>query len=313
MKVYVSSKDRTKLVRELDDYLKERIAVSVKLSLAKEDYGSNHYINGVNDALASRVCDLEHLISIEYVPDKLTYFTFNNLRCQQDGVVSEVKRFDKLEDAIKEYNSLPREYTTALGGCLGEMKEIDFIHRRHGENVLVTDYRNMDDWVNNGLVKQAVELLVNRLNVEYQSDIQSLGLYCPVLVPLSNQTKINSYFKDKYLYPKVSNRLLSAINEVYEEGEGWIKFEDFYHKLDNVSPSKETYRPKVTKYNVTYVDHNGRTGQADLSPADFALLKKQTEEFLSKRPNLDTQIKGAIDKTPNQESGAERNDREPSL
>lgn len=312
MKVYVSEKDRNKGVEEISLDVRNVIHSEID-RLWKANKNNPEFMERTENAFGWPLAKLEEILDIEYVPEKLTFYTFNNLRCQQDGVVSEVKRFDKLEDAIKEYNSLPREYTTALGGCLGEMKEIDFIHRRNGENVLVTDYRNMDDWVNNGLVKQAVELLVNRLNVEYQSDIQSLGLYCPVLVPLSDQTKINSYFKDKYLYPKVSNRLLSAINEVYEEGEGWIKFEDFYHKLDNVSPSKETYRPKVTKYNVTYVDHNGRTGQADLSPADFALLKKQTEEFLSKRPNLDTQIKGAVDKTPNQESGAERNDREPSL
>lgn len=296
MKVFICEKDRNRFVRELDGHLKECISKAVSLALAQQDYGSNDYINGVNNALESRVCDLEDTIDIEYLPEKLTFFTFNNLRCQQDGVPSEVKRFENLQDAIKEYNSLPKEYTTALGGYLGETNCIDFIHRRNGESVLVNDFKKIEDWSGNGLVMQAINSIIGQLGVEYESDISSLGYQCPVLVPVSFQNRINSYFQDKYLRPDDEKTLLSAINEVFVEGNGWVEAKKFFNDLDKIAPSRETYRPKVTKYNVNYVDLNGHCGQADISPADFAMLKKQTEERSAKHPEIDSQIKDAAAK-----------------
>lgn len=292
MKVYVNENDKFMPVKALSEEIQAAIANAVRSVLSEQQASEDVFEKEIYTALADRVCNLEDLISIEYLPEKLTFFTFNNLRCQQDGITSEVKRFEKIEDAIKEYNSLPKEYTTALGGYLSETNCIDFVHRRNGENVLVTDYRNMDNWANNGLVKQAISKLVDCLGVEYESDIRSLGTYCPILVPFSRQEEINSYYKDKFLYPKSSNRLLSAINEVYEEGEGWVKFEDFYHKVDNLSPSKETYRPKVTKFNINYIDQKGRCGQADVSPRDFLFLKEMTLEKQKTRA-LDAQISSA--------------------
>ncbi len=298
MKVYVSEKDRNTKVSNLSLDVRNELHNEIeKLRQARKN--DEEFMGLTEGAFRWPVAQLLPLLDIEFVPGELTFFTFNNLRCQQDGVPSEVKRFDKLEDAIKEYNSLPREYTTALGGYLSETECIDFIHRRNGESVLVTDYRNMDHWLHNRLVQQALHLLVDRLGVAYESDLRSLGFDCPILVPVSNQTEINSYFKDKFLYPKFANRLNSAINEVYEEGEGWIPIEDFLDKLNNVSPYEDTYRPKITKYNVNYVDVNGRCGQADISPADFVLLKQQTER-LTTRADLGEQIHRAASEVNSQ-------------
>ena len=317
MKVYVSESDRNKKFEDLsyDVYHAIMDAMIARLDeiLDMPNQGRPAFDDEIDLMRNAKiVSEFDDLIDIEYLPEKLTFYIFNNLRCQQDGTVPEVKRFDRLEDAIEEYNSLPKEYTTALGGCLGDMHEIDFVHRRNGESVLVTDYRNMDPWANNGFVKQAIRPLIRRLIIEYESDITSLGTHCPVLIPVSQQEEINSYYKDKYLYPKFSHRLLSAVNEVYEEGEGWIKFEDFYQKVGNISPSKETYRPKVTKYNISYIDSKGRTGQADISPTDFAFMKKQTEERFYQHPKIDKQIQTAekqSKKPPSKDKNIDRKDR----
>lgn len=300
MKVYVSESDREKKICELSDDVQQALQIGLDAHCLQE-YGYSAFDSKqVFERRSKEITpmDLEEMIDIEFVPVKLTFYTFNNLRCQQDGVKSIVKRFDRLEYAIAEYNSLPKEYTTALGGYLGETNCIDFIHRRNGESVLVNDFKKLDDWANNGLVKQAINTIVGQLGVEYESDISTLGYQCPVLVPLSNQDKINSYFQDKYLRPRSTDEknLLSAINEVYVEGDGWIEAKKFFSDLEKIAPSKETYRPKVTKYNVNYVDLNGHYGQADISPADFAMLKKQTEERSAKHPDIENQIKAAAAK-----------------
>lgn len=302
MKVYVSEKDRNKPLTQLSNDVYSAL-MNAKINRLNEIQSMPiHRQSFFNTEVtqmdrARKVSDLEDCLNIVYMTGKLLFFTFNNLRCQQDGVSSEVKRFDTLQEAVREYNSLPKNYTTALGAYLSETNCIDFVHRRNGESVLVTDYRNMNDWVNNGLVRQAIDELIGQLGIEYESDLKSLGTDCPILVPVSKQDEINSYFKDKYLYPKSSNHLLTAVNEVFEEGEGWINFEDFFHKIKNISPSKETYRPKITKYNISYIDLNGRVGQADISPSDFMFLKKQTEERFYQHPKLDNQIKCAANKT----------------
>lgn len=317
MKVWISEKNRTSYVSELDGYLKERINEAVSLSLARQDYGNNSYINGVNNAMASRVCDLEDTIDITYLPEKLTFFTFNNLRSQQDGTNAEVKRFDSLDEALKEYNSLPKEYTTALGVNLKEFSELDFVHRVNGESVLVSDYKNMEEYAGNGLVLQTVQALIDKLGIEYELDSALFSSYrskvpvtetferkfdfhyldASVLTPLQHTADLNSYFKDKYLRgEKGVGSLLSAINQVYVEGEGWVSGKEFLTKLNGLDLYRDSTRYKVNTLNVNYVDLNGHEGQADIRPRDFKLLRQRTIERSVKHQALDGQIKDAESK-----------------
>lgn len=317
MKVFVSEKDRASYVSVLDGYLKERISEAVSFALAKQDYGSNDYINGVNNAMASRVCDLEDTIDIVYLPEKLRFFTFNNLRHQQDGMNAEVKRFDSLDEALQEYNSLPKEYTTALGITLKEFSELDFVHRVNGESVLVNDYKRNGNYIGNGLVLQVAQALVEKLGIEYEFDSLLFNshfskvpvsesfarkfdfhyLDAAVLTPLQHSADLNSYFKDKYLRAeKGSGSLLSAINQVYVEGEGWVNGKDFLTRLNDLYMYRDSMRYKVNTLNVNYVDLNGYEGQADIYPRDFKLLRQRTIERSAKHQALDGQIKDAAAK-----------------
>lgn len=286
MKVYVCEQDKNKLIDEL--------SVDVQNSLRKALYDISESKEAYCDALGKRVFELENLLDIEYMPEKLTFFVFNNLRFQQDGVQSACPRFETLQEAIREYESLPKEYTSALGGYLGPNKCFDFVHRRNGESVLVTDFLRVDEWRENGSVQQAIDQLIGRLSIRYESDIRLFGdQRSGVLVPLRRSNELNSYFADKVLDPTVENRLLSAINEVYVEGKGWTPTLEFLDMLDKIDPYHSSDRLRVGQINIRYVDERGHQGQADLAPSDFALLKDKTEKFLSKRPTIDAQISDA--------------------
>lgn len=268
----------------------------------------------------------------------LRFFIFNNLRFQQDGMKSEVYRFDTLQEAVEKFNVLPKEYTAALGVTLDERSELDLIHRVNGEAVLIKDYIHIEKYANNPAIQKVVSDLVYQLNICYElngglfnvhsSQIKSPEEFCAengleakdefkylsvaILTPLADHTrKLDSYFKDKTLLCKPHvNNLLHSINEVYIEGKGWVAGKEF---MKHINKSNYNYNnaalPIVSRLNINYVDVVGHKGQADISPYNFTLLRQQTIEQAAKKPEIDKQIKAAHEKR-NNEVVDKREDRE---
>jgi len=320
MAVYVSESMKTACVNTLSEEIRNDIMIAVeeKLNQWVPKLSSDEFQRSWDSAFASRVCDLEGTIQIDYVKEDLSFYVVENLRHQQNGTGGfKISRYDKLEDAIYAFAALPKEYTSALGGSLTGGKfgvgEIDFIHRKNGEVVQVNDFKFSPQW-DNPLVLRASQAMNSKLGVEYESDLRMFGNKT-VLVPLcsTEDRVLNSYYMDKYLRPakdaeyQVGRKygdlsmydasspvhslyLNSAVNEVMVGGQGWVKGEDFFKKLDSIDEYGSPERLKVMKLNINYVDLNGRIGQADINPHEFALLKKQTIEKTARHPAIDVQI-----------------------
>lgn len=321
MGVYISACDKGNYVNALSAELRNDIMIAVENKLNNMGLKGDDYQKAWSDALNSRVADLEDTIDIEYVDEKLSFYVVENLRYQQDKTGGfKIDRFDKLEDAIKSYSALPEEYTSALGASLtgGQFGtgELDLVHRKNGEDVQVNDVKYSKRW-DNPLVRRAVSDINRKLGVEYESDLRIFGDKT-VLIPLQpwEEQKLNSYFMDKYLqptqeaeievarrygspsryapsHPMHSEHLLSSINEVLVPGRGWIEGKAFLSELNSIDEYTSPKRLKVTNINVNYVDMNGREGQADIQPAQFGLLKKQTLDRTAQHPDIDSQIEVA--------------------
>lgn len=318
--VKLSEALKTAYVSTLSEEMQNKIMAVVDESLRQWDPAMDEeaFQQGREHAFNSRVCDLDGAIKIEFVAGELSFYVVDNLRSQQDGMGTfQVTRFEKLEDAVQAYTAFPKEYTSAIGGSMTGGKfgigEVDFVHRKNGDDVLVNDFRFSERW-DHPLVHEAIQEMISKLHIEYESDVRMFGDKT-VLVPLRRpeDEKLNSYFMDKYLRPKegaeqeVARRwgspemysashpmhtehLLSAINEVHVEGEGWMKGDAFLEKLHSMREYESPERLKVSCININYVDMNGRKGQADIQPHQFALLKKQTVERTAQHPLLDEQI-----------------------
>lgn len=341
MSIIISNANKTDYVNSLSQELRNAIMIEVETHLNDLDLESEEFQKSWDDAFNSKVCDLEDTIDIEFVDDVLSYYVIDNLRSVQDGMGSfKLERFDKLDEAIDAFNKYPDNYTAALGGSLGS-REIDFVHRKNGINIQVNDFKFIEHW-NNPLVDRATKELIYKLDIEYESDLRMFNK--TVLIPIQeeNYTTLNSYFMDKYLRPRDGvekeirrkygdpnmygptdpmhyEHLYSAVNEVFVPGNGWMKAEKFFKKLDSISECDSPERLKVMKLNINYVDLNGRVGQADINPNDFALLKKQTIERTAEKPSIEEQIKyadaikqeqiaQAKNKTKDKSKGQEQND-----
>lgn len=321
MGVYISAHDKGNYVNALSAELRNDIMIAVENKLNSMGLKGDEYQKAWGDALNSKVSELEGVIDIEYVDEKLTFYVVENLRYQQDKAGSfKLERFDRLEDAVKAYVELPKEYTSAIGASLTGGKfgigELDLVHRKNGETVQVNDFKYSERW-NNPLVRRAVTDINRKLGVEYEADMRLFGGKT-VLVPLQpwGEAELNSYFMDKYLLPtkdaeaEVARRygsldnyspnhpnrtlyLLSSINEVFIAGKGWIDGKTFFTELNAIDEYSSPKRLKVTNLNINYVDINGREGQADIQPAQFGLLKMQTVERTARHPDLDAQIEVA--------------------
>lgn len=301
MSVFVSKANKGDYVNALSDEIRNEIMIAVEASLKEDDLEGEEFQKAWDKSFNSRVTDLEDTIDIEYMDEKLSYYVVENLRFQQDGKGGfNLTRYDKLQDAIVAFSQHPKEYTSAIGASLTGGKfgigEIDLIHRKNGKAVQVNDFKFIERW-DNPLVLRAVNELNSKLGVEYESDIrmfsQDKKFSLPVLVPVQDlkDKTLNSYFMDKYLRPvDGSTNLMTSINEVFVGGKGWRKAEKFFKKIAALEEKQSPDRLKVMQLNINYVDLNGRIGQADIKPGDFALLKKQTLERTAKHPDIDVQI-----------------------
>lgn len=312
MSVFISKANKSDYVNTLSDEIRNEIMIAVETSLKESDLEGEEFRKAWDDAFNSRVSDLEDTIDIEYMDKVLSFYVVENLRFQQDKSGGfNIKRFDKLSDAIIAFSELPSKYTSALGAAY-DGGELDFVHRIQSIPALVQDYKRSSARWENPLVDRAVNEMISKLGLEYELDLDCFDK--SVLIPLQERSKktINSYFMDKYLRPSKpegwtdprwgspdmyskdhymhQEYLHTAINEVYVGGKGWMSGDKFLKKLNALKEYDTPERLKVMQININYVDLNGRIGQADILPGDFALLKKQTIERTARHPDIDVQI-----------------------
>lgn len=204
-------------------------------------------------------------------------------------------RFDTPEEAIAKYRELPETNHSAIGASIGGKSEYDLIHRGDGDRaILIMDhlYSKNPVWRESKEFQNALDLIIAELRVEHQYDHTVFGRnYSSAAIELERyrDDHLDPYFKDKVLQlsepsPDKDPNRLSGINEVFVFGKGWMNTEDFLRLLDNSRPQfigdarKTVY---VDSMNVQYKAADGRTGQADIHPREFKLLREKTERELA--------------------------------
>ena len=190
-------------------------------------------------------------------------------------------RFDTVEEAITKYMSLPENMRSAIGSSIDGRHEIDHIHRCDGRHVLVTDCVGLSPWEESPQIQEAIDTMIAYLNVQYQYRQLFGNRFPSAIVDLERYSgvELEHYFSDKLLRPDNPENLFTAVQEVYAEGEGWMKLDDFLKKLDDSRPGRPGEGAKnvfVDRLNINYITDTGRCGQADISPRNYALLHEKT-------------------------------------
>lgn len=220
--------------------------------------------------------------------DTYTYYVFDNLRCNQDHAGGNVFRYDTVGEAIDSFQRIQAahpDWTIALGGSINGVCEIDYIQRRNGDNCLITDYQKLDAFKDSPEVKKAIETAMFGLKVDWQVDHDLTG--DTILVPHEfGDCPLDSYLFDMQLRPGNPENVLSSVQELFVEKEGWVelpKLKELAH-FDNYEKPRP---PKVTAFNVAYEvrgSHSMRTGYVDVSPSNFRVMKQEYLETMRERP-----------------------------
>lgn len=210
--------------------------------------------------------------------NQVSYYVFNDLRFQQnDRHDFDIFRFDTLEEAMSKFRQIPPDMTPALGMHRDARSELDLLHRREGDAVLVTDYLNFPKWRTDPDVQKAVDTACAAFDVQWQMDSRCLNT--TILIPLERGFEClpNRVFSDKNLrladpaHFGHQPSIYSAINEGYVEGEGWLAYPALRQNAERFG-FHDPHCVKVRQFNINYIDTQGRTGQADISPMDLQIL-----------------------------------------
>lgn len=215
-----------------------------------------------------------------------SFYVVDDLRYQQNSIRQgrgsfDIYRFDTLPEAIEKFREIPEDMTPAIGMHMSERSELDLVHRRNGESVLVTDYLNFPRWRTDCNVFDAIKELGDALNIEWQMNSKLIP-GGTILIPYErNFERVpDRVFDNKNLAatkPTIYSNTpkpFSAINEAFAEGHGWISSS----KLKKAAEDFGYQNPellKVKQFNINYIDNKGSIGQADISPYDLEILEER--------------------------------------
>ena len=187
--------------------------------------------------------------------DKLSFYVYDNLRSHVDRGGGNVFRCDSVPEAaaVCRYVSAEHpDWRVALGDSILGTSEIDLIQKVGDVDCVVNDYQQLDFWRDAPEVKEAIQEAAGRLQVEWQVDRSILG--SPIIVPYSpGETPLDPYLQGKALRPMNPENALSAIQEAFVEGKGWLS-------PDELRAASKAYGhdnpecPRVSRLNASYVD-----------------------------------------------------------
>lgn len=217
--------------------------------------------------------------------DQHSFYVFDDLRFQQNpsrlhGKTFDIYYYDTLPEALAKLKSIPAHMTPALGMHRDGRSELDLIHRRNGEYVLVTDYQNISSWRTDPVVKASVDALCNKLSIDWQMD--SKLFKSTILLPLERGfhripdkgLMDKTLSPEPALFPGNKENPNTAILEVYSPAHGWMS----YPQAAKAAEAFGFHDPnllKIQQFNIRYQDSHGAIGQRDVSPMELQLLKER--------------------------------------
>lgn len=228
---------------------------------------------------------------------ELTFYVFDNLRFGAPGMPSSgnIYRYPTLDEAIHHYQHLPEKWTSAIGCSIGGIYEIDLVHKVNEEHVRVNDFYHLDKFKDREDVHAAMTKLETDLPIKYQY-LSGLFPSSSVLCPLEPANYRYHEVDTMMLAPsKGAKSVLSAINELYVDGRGWMSRDDFYETYGHSNYFLDPTRPVVERINVNYRE-KGKPylNQRDVSPVCFAQMFEAAKALEKEQAvNLDDQIQSA--------------------
>lgn len=239
-------------------------------------------------------------------PDQYpSFYVFNDLRFPQNRDTVQdypkdnpgISRYSTLEEAVSGLKNTPSYMTPALGIAMSNMSELDLIHRREGEMILIQDYKRYPLYRNDPAVDGIVKNLCKALHVEWQSEpeiIKDSPILAPLSLPGLVNTPMSSYLDDKDLRveaprPDIVNPLY-AIKEVYSPETGWIPFDAFFRMAEEYG-FNNPHIPRAAQFSVAYNHGEEYGGQADITVEEYKMLAERyyvthgTEEQVKKAVN----------------------------
>lgn len=218
-----------------------------------------------------------------------SFYVVDNLRFMQDDQPFIITSGMTMDAAIEWYKALPDTQTKALGATIDEIKSLDLVHCRpagpneDSQNLLVADYLRIPEWKNNSLIA------VNTVNILKEQLCISLMFSDSRIIPLPENERADPYFDDKYLMTRRHGDYMSAVNQIYVVGHGWLGPREFHAAFDNAG-FRSPYYPNITAYNVNYyIPGHSQTGQADITPHNFDLLVEKTKQYDLAKQKLGTE------------------------
>ncbi|MDD2302837.1 MAG: hypothetical protein PHG30_09765 [Eubacteriales bacterium] len=219
-----------------------------------------------------------------------SFYVVDNLRYMQDGQRFIVESGLKLDAAIARYRGISDTQTKALGASIDEIKSLDLVHCRpaepgevSGRNLLVADYLKIPAWKNNSLIA------VNTVNILKEQLCIGLMFSNSRIIPLPENEVADPYFHDKYLMTQRRGDYMSAVDQIYVVGHGWLGPHEFHEAFDDAG-YKSPYFPYITAYNVNYyIPGRNQTGQADVTPNNFDKLVEKTKQYDLAKQKLGTE------------------------
>lgn len=214
-----------------------------------------------------------------------TYYVVDHL-----PTMANIHYYDTVEEAIQCYRSLDPRLRSAIGSSIGGVHEMDLIHRcANNTSVLVTaaDHIETPLWRESSEIQDAIDRMIQELDVQYERNNSLFGSFPSVLVDLRRHKAqpLDSYFCQSILFPDEPGQYASAITEAFVMGEGWMKRDDFFRLLRNSTSGEPGTAPRdifLERLNIRYLNlQTSYSGEADISPQQFALLKERTETLLS--------------------------------
>lgn len=298
--VYASKSERFEYVNNLSAEIREKLVEVAEKDLVEEGLNGAPLAEALDSAQNSKLCNLEDFLNIKYSEDDpVKFYVVNNLRSQQDRTPFEVSRFNTIDMAYECYSQYPDKYTSALGVTVSPGREIDLVHSRGGEPVLVTDYRRIDGFKDNPLVSQTVDHVIGKLGIQREGNYELFNQW--IEIPLDRGEGANSYLDNKRLLPENPKYPISAVNEAFCDGRGWVKADDLFKELGDYDPYNNPVHLKVSCVNVNYIRTDTKEiGQMDLVPSQLGVMLERFKEMDKKMP-LDRKINEAEQKRDAQE------------
>ena len=199
----------------------------------------------------------------------------------------DISHFRRLPDAIQAYRNLPASNRKALGVQRGG-DAIDLVQclplfpkDREGEDAMILRFLEFPMWKSDPEIMEAAQELAFRLHIRY-------CLFQRCLITAPDRDKLPRALRGRYLWPDEPGQFYTAAQWVYVAGEGRLSAAEFKRRYCTGS---STAYPLVTHISACGMDSRGNYKSLQVSPWEFHLLARRSQERLDQNKKETRQSK----------------------